>query len=247
MGKPRSPVRKRPRVASTAAPRRVPQQDRSRATVNSILRSARLLFGEGRDVSVRKIADKAGVPIASVYQYFPDKNALLRALSLRYYERMNARLEEALMRIERMEQVPAFADAMIDVLFLELGAARSHMNVWAASQSDEVLRKLDMKEALHQAGLVTARLKELAPAVDPGAIRDICTFAVVMAGPVIRHSFVMPKPEAARLIGEFKDIIRARAETLSAMAAASRCSEGEAAKVSGAEADRRPSLEPRTS
>src|SRR4051812_9961736 len=101
MGKPRSPVRKRPRATSTAAPRRVPQQDRSRATVNSILRSARILFGEGRDVSVRKIADKAGVPIASVYQYFPDKNALLRALSLRYYERMNARLEEALMRIER--------------------------------------------------------------------------------------------------------------------------------------------------
>ena len=168
---------------------------------------------------MRKIADKAGVPIASVYQYFPDKNALLRALSLRYYERMNARLEEALMRIERVEQVPAFADAIIDVLLLELGAARSHLNVWAASQSDEVLRKLDMKEALHQAALVTARFEELAPTVDPGTIRDICTFAVVMAGPVIRQSFVMPKPEAARLVREFKDIIRTRAETLSAIAA----------------------------
>jgi AcrR family transcriptional regulator len=157
---------------------------------------------------MRKIADKAGVPIGSVYQYFPDKNALLSALSLGYYARMNARLEEALARIERMEQVPAFADAMIDVLLLELGAARSHLNVWAASQSDEVLRKLDMKAALHQAALVTARFQELAPVVDPGTIRDICTFAVVMAGPVIRQSFVMPKPEAARLIREFNDCHR---------------------------------------
>src|SRR5437879_2196592 len=111
MAKTRSPVEKRLRLAGTAAPRRVPQQDRSRATVNSILRAARILFGRGRDVSMRKIADKAGVPIGSVYQYFPDKNALLSALSLRYYERMNARLEEALMRIERVEQVPAFSDA----------------------------------------------------------------------------------------------------------------------------------------
>lgn len=212
------PARSGPTRSAAVALRRIPQQARSRARVESILRAARRLLGEGREVSMREIAAAAGVPIASVYQYFPDKTALLRALVIQFYERMRERLELALTFVNRVEDVPAFADAMIDGLLIELGAARSHLNVWAAAQSIEILRELDMKDALALADLVSHRFREIGSGIDPEAVRDISLFAVVMAGPVVRQSFVMPKTEGERLIRELKTLIRLRAETLGAAA-----------------------------
>lgn len=220
-------MRKRAATARTSDPsqpaglRRVPQQARSRARVEVILRTARRLIGEGRDVSMREIASAAKVPIASVYQYFPDKNALLRALLIRFYDRMRSRLEAALTLVCSVDDVPTFTDAMIDGLVAEFGAARAHFNVWAAAQSSELLRELDMKDALELADLVVERFLSLSKGADARAIRDISVFAVVMAGPVVRQSFVMPKAEGESLVRELKTLIRLRAESLRAGAGSS--------------------------
>lgn len=70
-----------PRSPRTA-PRKEAQQDRSRATVDAILRAtARILVREGYDrASTNKIALAAGVSIGSLYQYFPSKEALVAEL-----------------------------------------------------------------------------------------------------------------------------------------------------------------------
>jgi len=163
---------------------------------------------------MREIASVADVPIASVYQYFPDKTALLRALLVQFYERMRGRLETALTLVRTVDDVPTFTDAMIDGLVIELGAARAHFNVWAAAQSSELLRELDMQDALELADLVTKKFQSIGEGIDPDAIRDISVFAVIMAGPVVRQSFVMPKAEGERIIRELKTLIRLRAATL---------------------------------
>lgn len=68
MGKPKSP-------------RRTPTQARSRQTVAWILEGAARVFRRrGLDATTNEIAREAGVSIGSVYEYFSDKQALLRAL-----------------------------------------------------------------------------------------------------------------------------------------------------------------------
>lgn len=63
-------------------PRKLPQQDRSKITVDAILiATARILMQEGYDrASTNRIAELAGVSIGSLYQYFPNKEALVAAL-----------------------------------------------------------------------------------------------------------------------------------------------------------------------
>jgi AcrR family transcriptional regulator len=197
-----------------AAPRRVPQQDRSRARVEAILRAARRVIGERPDASMREIAVAAKVPIASVYQYFPDRTAVLRALVLEFYERMRGRLELALRFVNHADEIPAFIDAMIDGLVVELGAARSHLNVWSAAWASPVLIELDLKDALAFAELVCARFEAIAPGVDKERIRDACVFAVVIAGPVVRQSFLMPPGEGDRMLRELKALVRLRVASL---------------------------------
>ncbi len=199
---------------ASALPRRVPKQARSRARVDAILKAARRLLGEGGEATMSDIADAAGVPIASLYQYFPDKTAVLRALMVRLHERLRTRLENALQLVTSAEQIPAFADAMLDGLLVEFGAARPHLNIWAAAQASEVLRELDIKDALELTELLFARFRKIAPEVDRERMRDLCVFAVAIAGPVARQSFLMPKADGQRMLRELKALIRLRTSTL---------------------------------
>ncbi|TYQ28905.1 TetR/AcrR family transcriptional regulator [Pseudanabaena sp. UWO311] len=63
-------------------PRKLPKQERSQATVSSILIAAtRILTEEGYDkFNTNRVAELAGVSVGSLYQYFPNKAALLYAL-----------------------------------------------------------------------------------------------------------------------------------------------------------------------
>ena len=74
--------------------RRVPVQGRSVARVQRMLDACAELIDEiGYDgLSTTLLAERAGVAIGSVYQFFPDKRAIVQALTLRNVEAYLARL-----------------------------------------------------------------------------------------------------------------------------------------------------------
>jgi AcrR family transcriptional regulator len=63
-------------------PRKLPQQDRSRLMVEAILEATtHVLTQEGYDkANTNRIAERAGISIGSLYQYFPNKESLMAAL-----------------------------------------------------------------------------------------------------------------------------------------------------------------------
>jgi len=68
------------------SPRKTPRQDRSRATVEALLEAtADILVRDGyAKLTTNRIADRAGVNIASLYQYFPGKDAIVAELRRRH-------------------------------------------------------------------------------------------------------------------------------------------------------------------
>jgi AcrR family transcriptional regulator len=67
-------------------PRKKPQQRRSRVTIDTIFEATiQVLLANGLDkVTTIQIADRAGVSVGSLYQYFPNKRALMAAVVKRH-------------------------------------------------------------------------------------------------------------------------------------------------------------------
>ena len=79
-------------------PRKTPRQQRSRATVEALLEATTdILIREGyTKLTTNRIAERAGVNIASLYQYFPGKEAIIAELRRRHGADQRAALRQVL-------------------------------------------------------------------------------------------------------------------------------------------------------
>jgi AcrR family transcriptional regulator len=84
--------------------RREPTQRRSRQRVEQILDAAAgVIIEHGVEkLSTRTIAARAGVPVASLYQYFADKDEIILALVQRDTAEMDEQVAEAVASLDRL-------------------------------------------------------------------------------------------------------------------------------------------------
>jgi AcrR family transcriptional regulator len=105
-------------------PRRTPVQERSTVTVEAIVQAAAQVFERHGYAAgtTNRIAARAGVSIGTLYQYFPNKDAILVALIARHVDEGEQILRPLF--VELAERPPALGDALDRVLgaMLELHA-----------------------------------------------------------------------------------------------------------------------------
>ncbi len=106
-------------MASTAprhlSPRKRPRQARAEATLDAIFEATiQLLVTDGpHRLTTTRVAERAGVSVGTMYQYFPHKQALLYALNERYLEMLSEKIE-ATCRAHHRSSVEAMVEALID-------------------------------------------------------------------------------------------------------------------------------------
>lgn len=79
------------------SPRKQPRQRRALATVNVIFEATiQVLITDGpRRLTTTRVANRAGVSVGTMYQYFPNKQALFYALNERYLVTLAEKIEAA--------------------------------------------------------------------------------------------------------------------------------------------------------
>jgi AcrR family transcriptional regulator len=99
-------------------PRKLPQQDRSRLMVEAILEATtHILTEEGYDkANTNRIAERAGISIGSLYQYFPNKESLIAALIEQHSDEIAQLIESKLKALSDAPleiAIPALIKAVI--------------------------------------------------------------------------------------------------------------------------------------
>jgi AcrR family transcriptional regulator len=203
-------------AAARLEPRRRPQQTRSRERVHTILGAARQLIGtRGNDaVSVREIAAAAGVPISSVYQYFPDKNAIIRELIADHLATVRERVVAAFGRVRRAEDLPGASATALDGLLALFSDEPRMATIWAAVQANTVLRELDAQDSREIAAYLSSVLLRVLPGLPRQELEGVCLFAAQVPSSVIRIALGLDARSRGRLLGELKGLARLRMSDL---------------------------------
>jgi AcrR family transcriptional regulator len=142
--------------------RKIPQQSRSQQTVDAILDAAAALFAQAsyETTTTNAIAERAGIAIGTLYRYYPDKEAVLKALAERYYEQQRTLFDRVF--IEDMKYLPleVMLDRLIDP-FLDMYQqcpAYAHILLGSDVSADIAAASCGMEQELIQRMAVFFRL-----------------------------------------------------------------------------------------
>ncbi|MGA2611809.1 MAG: helix-turn-helix domain-containing protein, partial [Terriglobia bacterium] len=122
-------------VDSRTQVKRIPRQERSQARFETVLEVALRLFAARgyESVSMREIAREAKMPIASVYQYFPMKLAIVREMWTRYTSTISETLAAGIRRsIQKGRNYPNHLIGIIVDRMAELQASNpAFIEIWS--------------------------------------------------------------------------------------------------------------------
>jgi AcrR family transcriptional regulator len=128
--------------------RKLPTQARSRARVDGILKAAGVLLGEvGYDgLSTNLIAERAEVPVGSIYQFFEGKDDIVAALVQQFQDRIQRLASEQLDAAGAARDRRAFIARLVDGIAGIQAEASAFVCVFSGSQShvrfDNLAREL---------------------------------------------------------------------------------------------------------
>jgi len=100
----------------TEKSRRKPRQARAQATVEAILEATFQLLEESglTKLTTNRIAERAGVSIGTLYQYFSDREAILFALSQRQSDNVRKKITELVLEKPETSAVRAVIRALMN-------------------------------------------------------------------------------------------------------------------------------------
>jgi AcrR family transcriptional regulator len=117
--------------------RKLPTQARSRARVAEILKAAATLLGEVgyEGLSTNLVAERAQIPVGSIYQFFDGKDDIVAALVVQFQDRIDRLVSEQLDAATAAQDRRAFIVRLVDGIAGIQSEARAFVCVFSGSQS----------------------------------------------------------------------------------------------------------------
>ena len=197
--------------------RRVPSQQRSKEKYEQVLLSAKELIGQkGNDlVTMKEISKHSGVTLPSIYQYFPDKTAILQAIMEDYFSQVRETLVTLLKDCDSMQVLSEQLNSGIDIFYALVKDEPVVSVLWASLQASVSLRELDAKDSAINAGIITDKIFSIIGELRKDEIRTSVTLLVNMIGATVRLAATMPEQQGEAIIEEYKYIASLRLKSFS--------------------------------
>jgi AcrR family transcriptional regulator len=188
------------------AARRSPSQSRSRERVERILAAASALIAEAGSDAMRMsdVAERAEVSIGSLYQYFPDKGAVIRTLA----ERCNAQgrecIEEGLAGVSDIAGLKKAFSELVDTYYGMFLAEPVMRDIWSGTQADKELRDIDLADSRANGALLAEVLSRLRPDADPSELAHSAFLVMHLGEATMRLAISVDRAEGDALVEAYK-------------------------------------------
>ncbi|MBR1217329.1 TetR family transcriptional regulator [Bradyrhizobium sp. U87765 SZCCT0131] len=185
-------------------------QQRSRDRRDLILAVASdLIAGHGSDaMKMSEVAQRAGISIGSLYQYFPDKRAIIRALAERTHAESRTCIEAALLNVDDLEALQTAFAGLIDQYYALFLAEPVMRDIWSGTQADPELRTLELAESRACAALLGAILARIHPAVPRPRIDATALMVWQLGEAAMRLAISLEPAEGSEVVEAYKRMTR---------------------------------------
>jgi AcrR family transcriptional regulator len=191
--------------------KRIPQQERSQARFERVLEaSLRLFAARGYEaVSMREISREAKMPIASVYQYFPMKLAIVREMWGRYTSSITGALSEGIQRslAAGEDHSDELIASIVDRMAQLQAANPAFIEIWSCVAASMELRALNVEDTLHNARSIADFLHKMHPKAPASELYDRALVAIEMSSSTTRLALCLPEPHRSRILQSLKTAI----------------------------------------
>jgi AcrR family transcriptional regulator len=190
--------------------RNVPTQARSRERLRRVLDAAdEVLAQEGSDAfTTTRIAEAAGIPVGSVYRYFPDKEAIVEALALSYWSDFED-LVAAAAEADEMAPLDDPGSVVIDALAAGFRANPGFLTLWYGGLRTERVREITRPTRSAIAASAARILAVHWPHATGGARLTAARMVVLAGDGLLREAFRSHPEGDAALLEETKLMIDA--------------------------------------
>ena len=211
-----------------------PKQQRSQSRVSKILEIAGELF-ESRGleaVTLSDIAARAKITRSSLYRYFPDKNAVIKALAQLHMDKLKLEFDALFLTGAGLTESPRAGksysgttdhceqqlgrqqlftgiDKIIDVYADFYCHQPGFSAVWGAMASIPELQLLDDQELHYHGSVFYRQTRQLFPDIDEQQLKIISTMLPREVGAVLRLAMSAKPEDAAAYIFEAKHMAKA--------------------------------------
>ena len=195
--------------AAQGLARLVPAQQRSRERFERILACAAEVMVEKGSEAFRMsdIVERTGIAFGSLYQYFPDKTAIIGTLAERYNRIGHDCVRRDLADLHKIGDLHAVLCSITDSyyqMFLDEPVMR---DIWQATQADRALQKLDEEDGAFLAGLLAETLHRIAPRYAAASLAAFAQIAMILIAAAVRYAITLPPNEAKRSLAIFKTML----------------------------------------
>ena len=195
----------------TVKVRKRPVQARSQARVDAILSSAAEIISEmGSDrLKMSELAARAGVPIGTVYQFFPNKSSIIHTLAQDSVDRVRRTL------IAQLSDFTSIEDATIRLSGSIYGYYQYFKNepvardIWSSTQGDKLLQEIDMQDSHVNASILFDNLKHLFSKKAHKQLSATCLLCVQLTGNVVRLAVTQDDETAQLMLDQYAKMLRA--------------------------------------
>jgi AcrR family transcriptional regulator len=201
-----------PQTASTPKQpqaRLVPTQQRSRERYKRILEIVTNLIAEkGSDaLKMSEVAELSEISIGSLYQYFPDKTAIIATLAERYNALgracVSAELSLVSTELELQPALHRITDGFYK-MYLEYPVMR---DIWGATLADKALQELEAIDAQAHTDMLLEVLKRLRPKHKKSELETLSMLTMQLIASTVRLAILLEEKQGRAIIKTFKRML----------------------------------------
>jgi AcrR family transcriptional regulator len=154
-----------------------------------------------------EVAEMAGISIGSLYQYFPDKSAIIQTLARRYNAKSRKCIEAELSNVHDIDGFREAFARLIDIYYGIFLAEPVIRDIWSATQADKALAELEIEESRANAELVAATLIRVRPNADLEQLTASAFLIMYLGEATMRLAISVGRAEGDRLVERYKRMV----------------------------------------